>query len=429
MGSTRPRLPLVCGGVILSGLLAVQCGMSPFKPASYKVPMETAPAPASESKKPSAPAQAESCYSLIASVAGMWSDADVILPPDRDPVVIEAEIKMNGELPAGTKETSRVIRWNAAGGTVKETSAGQGSVKAEWTMPSESKVTIVEAEAWITLESAAAGGKEKPLIVKKKVAFNFLPPVSSSLMKNGILDGYEIGHYLDPKHAGQKGDSAMIKKHPERYQVPPFFYRVDAASKGLKISPHLTLGHFVIDYSWGSLGMPQYIAIDPNLVQKMEDLIDLINVDGKFKISGVTPIYGFRSPKFNLGTIDEHPDTNLKVRYSMHQYGRAIDFIVDEDGDLIMDDLNGDGKHDILDAAMIMHYVNILDKKYREAKKMDLVGGAGIYERHDFVGRVQTPYIHVDTRGFVGSSGNLIRWKEPPPECWPDGKPIKWGSI
>ena len=59
--------------------------------------------------------------------------------------------------------------------------------------------------------------------------------------------------------------------------------------------------------------------------------------DGKFKVTGLTPIYGFRSPRFNRQTIEGTPDKNLKVWWSMHQYGRAMDFIIDEDNDLVMD--------------------------------------------------------------------------------------------
>jgi hypothetical protein len=171
----------------------------------------------------------------------------------------------------------------------------------------------------------------------------------------------------------------------------------------------------VMDFPWMSFGLPQYVALDINLIQKLEDLITIMREDGH-KVTRFVPIYGFRPPWFNLGTIESNPDTNLKVPFSMHQYGRAVDFIIDEDGDGVIDDLNGDGKHDIHDAAVIMYYVNLLDRKYREEKRMHLVGGAGLYPEHDFNERpAKTPYIHVDTRGFVREDNSLYRW----PTNWP----------
>ena len=43
-------------------------------------------------------------------------------------------------------------------------------------------------------------------------------------------------------------------------------------------------------------------------------------------------IYGFRPPIFNIGTFQNDPET-LKTIFSMHQYGKAVDIIIDEDND------------------------------------------------------------------------------------------------
>lgn len=128
------------------------------------------------------------------------------------------------------------------------------------------------------------------------------------------------------------------------------------------------------------------------------------------------------------------PDTNLKMPFSQHQFGRAIDLIVDEDGDGVLDDLNGDGVADIHDAAVIMYYVNLLDRRYREEGRMAMVGGAGVYTDNDFVQRPwQSPYIHIDTRGFLNSRGNLIRWTSGSmvanESVWPDGTTVRFGAI
>lgn len=369
----------------------------------------------------------EACYTLDASGPGEWPDVDVTLLTDSAPVAMEAALRTLSEVPSSVREVSRKVKWTASAGTIREGAAlSDGEANAVWTPPEDSQIAEVLAEAEIYFETT--GNSPQRLVLRKKVPFSFLAPASSLRMVNGIIDGYDVGQYLDPNHPPPDADSEMVKRNIARYQVPSVFYKIEATSKSLRVSPHLTLGHFVIDYPWGSLGMPQYIALDINLIRKLEDLISLMNGDGHH-ITGLTAIYGFRCPSFNQSTIDKFPDSNLKARFSMHQYGRALDFIIDENKDLVMDDLNGDGRFDVYDAGVVMHYVNLLDRKYREEHRWELVGGAGLYERHDFVGRVQTPYIHVDTRGFLSASGELIRWKEPAPPNWPDGTPIRWSKI
>ncbi len=265
---------------------------------------------------------------------------------------------------------------------------------------------------------------------------HLMTPMSTALMIDGIIDGYEVGRYPDPLDPEVRRKFKVRSKwpelYPDRYHHPHYLYRVDSRSKGLTISPHIDLGFFAIDYPWESLGLPQYVAIDHHLVRKLEEVIFLMKKDG-YEVPGLTPIYGFRPPVFNLGTIKSKPDTNLKEPFSMHQYGRAVDFIIDATGNGVMDDLNHDGVSDIYDAAVIMHYVNILDRDYRKSGFLEMVGGAGIYSGHDFVERLeyypQTPYIHVDTRGFLRPDGTLIRWDGDGTGQWPNGETIRWGDI
>jgi hypothetical protein len=265
------------------------------------------------------------------------------------------------------------------------------------------------------------------MVVEKSCEVKVLPPTPSHLLRDGVTDGFVMGEYLDPRSSDtlqRYGDeAAWIRLYPEAYLPPDGFYKVTAENKDLPISKHFTLGTFAMDYPWYSLGFPQYIALDYGLVEKLEALIALMEADG-YPASDFALIYGFRSPAFNLGTLDEDREYTLKVPFSLHQYGKAVDLLIDHNHDLVMDDLNGDGQVDIHDAAVVMHYVNILDRQYRE-KESRRVGGAGLYERHDFRGRVQSPYIHIDVRGFTNERGELIRW----PGFWPDGTRIRFGQI
>lgn len=372
--------------------------------------------------------RAEAAYDIRDIQPGLHPGSDVTLLPNQNAIQLSARLKQVGELPSGVREVSRMLLWRSGSGDVRHINSGPEAAEAVWYPPIQSRTVDVQVEATVTVEPAgvANGRREKIAFARRH---QFVTPVSSLLLIGGRIDGYDMGHYpdpFDPQIALKfQLESDWYKTHPDRYQVPHYFYRIDTGMKPLRISRHLTLGHFTIDFPWGSLGMPQYIALDPNLVQKLEDLIEMIRQDGRFPISGIAPIYGFRPPSYNLGTIEEFPDTNLKVPFSMHQFGRALDFIIDENKDLQMDDLNGDGVVDMRDAAEIMHYVNLLDRRYRDEGRWEMVGGAGLYDRHDFRGRIQTPYIHVDTRGFQSENGNLIRW----PSKWPDGTPILYGQM
>lgn len=375
-------------------------------------------------------ADAEKCYRLEGRVPGIWGNTDVLLVDTLAPIVVEAELFTSGPLPASLTEVSRAVRWRAEAGQVFNGPGNDAVVRSTWTPPQESRLVKLVAEAAIALEPTERRRGQKPAMIEKAVEFVFLTPLPSTYLKYGVIDNYKIGDYpnpSDPTIAERfKLESNWHELYPERYRLPPFFYRVDRNLKPLTISPHLTLGHFTIDYPWHSLGMPQYVTIDLNLVEKLEEMISLIQRDGAFRVTGLKPIYGFRPPAFNLGTIEAAPDTTLKVPFSMHQFGRALDFIIDENGDDVMDDLNGDGVIDMRDAAAIMHYVNILDRKYREEGQWNKVGGAGLYDHHDFEGRVQTPYIHVDTRGFLRPDKTLVRW----PTYWYEGgPPIDWKNM
>lgn len=265
------------------------------------------------------------------------------------------------------------------------------------------------------------------LTVTKKVSQKYYYPISSGHYSNGFINGYNIGRYLDPADPAVRrqygGHSRYPDLYPDVYKIPKWFYRVTEENKDLKISKHFTLGDFAVDYPWYSLGFPQYIALDFDLVKKLEDLITLMNRDN-WDITHFAFIYAFRPPEFNLGTMLEDPET-LKTPFSMHQYGKAADVIVDEDNDNVLDDLNEDGRIDIYDAEVIMRYVNMLDRRYLTEDRLNMVGGAGMYRKNDFTGRPESPYVHIDVRGFLSEQGTFIRW----PFTYPDGTPINFDAL
>lgn len=348
----------------------------------------------------------------------------LLLENNIESVELVASARLAAETRSGIRTHKEELRWSASSGRLSFVSSVTKNV---WWLPAVSTLTGIRTDyrGWFGRfpETLVWG----PVVVEKSCEVKVLPVTPSHLLRDGVIDGFMIGEYLDLRSSATLqrygGEAVWIRLHPEVYLPPDGFYKVTAENKDLPISKHFTLGTFAMDYPWYSLGFPQYIALDYGLVEKLEALIVLMEADG-YPASDFSLIYGFRSPAFNLGTLEEDREYTLKVPFSLHQYGKAVDLVIDHNHDLVMDDLNSDGRVDIHDAAVIMHYVNILDRRYRE-KGSRLVGGAGLYERHDFRGRVQSPYIHIDVRGFTNERGELIRW----PGFWPDGTHIRFGQI
>ena len=125
--------------------------------------------------------------------------------------------------------------------------------------------------------------------------------------------------------------------------------------------------------------------ISKRLLDKLELTIDQLERSGT-PVERVGVISGFRTPSYNSGG----GDTSGRGALSRHMYGDAADIWVDGDNDGYIDDLNGDGRHDIRDAALLLRAVERVEQKHPE-----LTGGAGLYESNDHHG----PYVHVDVRG------------------------------
>jgi len=316
------------------------------------------------------------------------------------------------------------IRWSCDRGILERTEA---TLRNRFFPPPRSAVSTVEAE--LALYPQQSGERTKIPVLRETAKLRIISPSPSILLRNGVLDGFRIGRYLNPadpkvqKEFDLSHSWAMI--YPEKFLPPRFFYLVDEESRDLPISAHLHLGDFALDYPWFSLGKRQYIALDYGLVRKIEDLIEELDKAG-LPGEKIRFIYGFRPPSYNIGRIESDGRKSLKAPFSFHQYGKAVDFILDADNDLRLDDLDGDGRITVRDAGVLVHYVNVLDRKYRD-RAVPLYGGAGIYDHHDFWERpVQTPYVHMDVRGFLDEEGRLIRW----PKNWPDtGEPIDWENL
>jgi hypothetical protein len=239
-------------------------------------------------------------------------------------------------------------RWHAAadGGTLDE--AGEASWT--WTAPAEPgpypiRITNTETGQSVTLHAFVG------------VPFDHAADA---------LDGYRIGRYV----------AADGINTP-----PPLFVRLTPETADVPVSPHFTAGQFLAkqESDW-----PKYLVLSERLLLKLEGLLQAANAAG-IRARTFTVMSGYRTPHYNQSIGNT-------TTVSRHLFGDAADIFVDDDGDGVMDDLNGDGQITIEDARVL---AGLVEAQSGEAWYQDLVGGLGIYGPAPHRG----PFIHVDTRG------------------------------
>ena len=173
---------------------------------------------------------------------------------------------------------------------------------------------------------------------------------------------------------------------PSAYQQPALFVQVtSAATSRAQLSPHFQLWQFLpqqqspMGKPLGSASWPQYTLISLGLLEKLELVMDVLAEHNK-PASTLRILSGYRSPAHNK-RVGGAP-------YSRHQYGDAVDFIVDGDNDGKMDDLNEDGSVNRLDLDWLT------DRLARRSVPVS-AGGTGTYQSAG----PAAAFIHLDARG------------------------------
>jgi hypothetical protein len=184
------------------------------------------------------------------------------------------------------------------------------------------------------------------------------------------INGYELGQYPSEPYLGH-----------ENYRAPEFFLEVDSDLGAIAVSPHFTLGQFLCKQEADG---PQYLVLSERLLVKLERILEAANAHG-WRTDGFTVMSGYRTPAYNA-TLGNGAN-------SRHIYGGAADIYIDVDGDEVMDDLNGDGSQDRLDAAALFDLVESLADN---PAFTGLAGGLGEYAPNAWHG----PFVHVDERGW-----------------------------
>ena len=201
-------------------------------------------------------------------------------------------------------------------------------------------------------------------------AIQVITQVPASAQEGAHLNGYHIGIY--PTAGSDREDV---------YVPPAAFIEITPTNRDFAISEHVALGQFTTKDQFDV--WPKYVALNLKLVDKLELVIQELNAMG-IRAEAIDVMSGFRTPQYN------GPGGDGRASLSRHMWGDAADVWIDNDGDDQMDDLNGDGRIDLDDAAVMMRAVERVESKYPS-----LVGGAGIYPTTNTHG----PYIHIDARG------------------------------
>jgi len=264
----------------------------------------------------------------------------------------------------GESVTVEVVDRDPGSGFVAQPAGGQlvplGAGRWEWRSPSTPGLYPIRV-------TAADGGKAVTLQAFVIVPFDRL--------QGGVLNGYRIGSYPEKPLRGLAD-----------YRPPAGFVEVTPENENVLISPHFRLGQFLCKQPAGSR---KYVVLSERLLLALEYILERVNQAG-YRATTFNIMSGYRTPAYNSSLGNVH--------YSMHQWGGAADIFIDENGDGMMDDLNGDGRCDIRDAEVLYR---LIDEAAALPEAQGLIGGLGKYRANDAHG----PFVHVDVR-----RGGKARW-------------------
>lgn len=218
-----------------------------------------------------------------------------------------------------------------------------------------------------------------------------LPFVPFHQKRGEYLRGTRLGYW--PAERRPVGDPA--------YANPRGFYIVTPASYHQPVSRHFTLGEFAMKDGRARAG-ESYVVLQPALLDKLERVVAELRGRG-VPGADLRVLSGFRAPSYNSGVEGA-------AESSRHQFGDAVDVVVDGDGDGRMDDLNRDGR---VDRADLYLFADAVERVERQVAA--LVGGLGMYDAQGPSG----PFLHIDVRGRASRWGTALRGPaRPAPTPW-----------
>lgn len=212
--------------------------------------------------------------------------------------------------------------------------------------------------------------------------YAFIGVIPFDAKRGGSIGTYNIGFWPGELH----------RVRSDAYDNPAGFVEVTAENASVHVSDHLTLGDLV---THDRAPFPKYIVLREELLDKLELVLADLEMHG-VSTQHIEVLSGFRTPSYNFAL----GDASGRARESRHQYGDAIDMIIDADGDGRMDDLNHDGRVDVADVRVIEAAVDRVERAHPE-----FAGGLGLYREMGPSG----PFAHIDVRGTRARWGTTDR--------------------
>jgi uncharacterized protein YcbK (DUF882 family) len=156
------------------------------------------------------------------------------------------------------------------------------------------------------------------------------------------------------------------------YARPRGFVRVTAENQDTWVSPHFQLKQFLCKQSGR---FPKFLLLQERLLTKLELTLAKLNEKG-IATPTLQIMSGYRTPAYNRSLRN--------VGKSRHLFGDAADVLVG--------DLNRDGKNNAKDAAFLR---GIVAEVEADGHPVVLAGGVGLYSKTHTHG----PFVHIDARG------------------------------
>jgi hypothetical protein len=237
--------------------------------------------------------------------------------------------------------------------------------------PAAGRIGPLGTEGWAWTAPPAPGFYPIHVVAPDRSDSNTLQAfvdVPYARLQGEYRNGYRIGRYPAPPARGRAG-----------YEPPRGFVEVTRENEQVLVSPHFRLAQFLCKQPAGAR---RYIVLNERLLLALEYVLAEVNAAGH-RATTFHVMSGYRTPAYNRSLGN--------VRYSQHQWGAAADIFIDENGDGVMDDLNGDGRSDIRDAEVLYR---LIDRVAARPEAQGLIGGLGKYRATAAHG----PFVHLDVR-------------------------------
>lgn len=303
------------------------------------------------------------------------------------PLIAEKALSSAPESASGAASVIRKVAWHGTA-TDRFTPAADGTTMLRMlaTEGASSDITVEVAE--LHLRAGAP-----PVLLSGASAVTLLPGLLFDRSGDGLLEGVPIGVY--PSETAAEAPE-IVRDHAKQYAPPRLFYRLDDASRGVILAPHVTLHLLNPPAIHGEDAPVRHVAFDRRM-ERFWSAFNQITMEEGLDAHGLRVLRGFVSPNERARLARQGVELS---QYSRHMYGDCIAIVLDRNEATYMteprmSDINKDGRADLADVEVL---AAIAEKTMRET---GMWGGVGVCGKFGGPGpSTGTPYLHIDLRGW-----------------------------